>query len=215
MVDRYHRVVDGEHVTATYLFPAADRVDRTRLEALARQLEGGDPRIEATGVGLVGLELRRLFRRDAVLAVLIGLVIVSVLLYVDFRRLSLTLFAMLELLVGVVAMLGGMRLCGIPMNFVNAFATTMILGVGVDYGIHIIHRLARSEKPGDEGVLETGKAVVMAAVTNIAGFGTIAFSNYPGLRSVGLVCVLGTLGCLFTALTLLPAMMVLFPAKHD
>jgi predicted RND superfamily exporter protein len=117
---------------------------------------------------------------------------------------------MLQLLAGVTPC-WGMRLCGIAMNFVNAFATTMILGVGVDYGIHILHRLARAEKPGDEGVLETGKAVVMAALTNIAGFGTIAFSNYPGLKSVGLVCVLGTLGCLFTALTLLPALMVLFP----
>ena len=103
-----------------------------------------------------------------------------------------------------------MRLLGIQMNFVNAFATTMILGVGVDYGIHIIHRLARAERPDDEGVLETGKAVVMAALTNVAGFGTVAFSNYPGLRSVGVVCVLGTVGCLFTSLTLLPAMMVLW-----
>jgi predicted RND superfamily exporter protein len=164
---------------------------------------------------LVGLELRGLFRKDAVKAVGLGLAIVALLLYLDFRRLSLTLFAMLQLGAGVIAMLGCMRLLGIQMNFVNAFATTMILGVGVDYGIHIIHRLARAERPGDEGVLETGKAVVMAALTNIAGFGTVAFSNYPGLRSVGLVCVLGTVGCLFTSLTLLPALMVLLDRRRQ
>jgi len=49
----------------------------------------------------------------------------------------------------------------------------------------------------------------MAALTNVAGFGTVALCNYPGLRSVGLVCVLGTVGCLLTSLTLLPALMVL------
>lgn len=207
---RYHRVVEGEHVTATYIFPRTELADRNRLEQIAVEIAHGDPKVEVTGVALVGAELRRLFRRDSVRAVLLGLLIVGVLLYVDFRKMSLTLFAMLQLLAGVLAMLGAMRLCGIQMNFVNAFATTMILGVGVDYGIHIIHRLARADAPDDERALETGKAVVMAALTNIAGFGTVAFSNYPGLRSVGLVCVLGTLGCLFTSLTLLPAMMVLF-----
>src|SRR4029453_14963187 len=104
----------------------------------------------------------------------------------------------------------GLKVLGIQMNFINAFATTMILGVGVDYGIHMIHRLSRASSPADEGILETGKAVVMAALTNIAGFGTGAFSNYPGLKGVGLVCILGTIGCLFTSLTLLPALMALY-----
>lgn len=208
-VHRYHRAVEGRHVTATYLFPTPGRIQGDGLNRLAATLEGGDPEVEATSVTLVGVELRRLFRRDAVRAVLLGLILVSILLYFDFRRVSLTLFAMLQLTMGVLAMLGSMRLLGIQMNFVNAFATTMILGVGVDYGIHIIHRLSRTESAEDEGVLETGKAVVMAALTNVAGFGTVALSNYPGLRSVGLVCILGTLGCLFTSLTLMPALMVL------
>ncbi len=50
---------------------------------------------------LVGLELRGLFRKDAVKAVGLGLAIVALLLYLDFRRLSLTLFAMLQLGAGV------------------------------------------------------------------------------------------------------------------
>lgn len=210
LVGRYHRVVNGEHVTATYLFPNPERLDRDRLESVASELEGGDPKIEATSVILVGLELRRLFRRDATLAVSVGLLLVAALLYVDFRKVSLTIIAMLQLILGVVFMLGGMKVLGIQMNFINAFATTMILGVGVDYGIHMIHRLSRASSPADEGILETGKAVVMAALTNIAGFGTVAFSNYPGLKGVGLVCILGTIGCLFTSLTLLPALMALY-----
>lgn len=209
LAGRYHRAAGGEHLTATYVFPAPGHLDAAQQQALVGRLEAGNPAIQVTSVALVGLELRALFRGDAVKAVGLGLLIVAILLYIDFRKLSLTFFAMLQLATGVVAMLGAMRLFDIQMNFVNAFATTMILGVGVDYGIHILHRLARSEHPSDEGVLETGKAVVMAALTNVAGFGTVAFSNYPGLRSVGLVCVLGTLGCLFTSLTLLPALMVI------
>lgn len=59
----------------------------------------------------------------------------------------------------------------------------------------------------DSGLLETGKAVVMASLTNIAGFGTLALGNYPALRSFGLVALFGSVTCLFTALTLVPALM--------
>ena len=57
-------------------------------------------------------------------------------------------------------------------------------------------------------------AVVMAALTNVAGFGTIALSNFPGIRSVGLVCLFGTLCCLLTSLTLLPALMTVLPIRR-
>ena len=59
----------------------------------------------------------------------------------------------------------------------------------------------------DAGTLETGKAVVLASLTNIAGFGTLIFANYPALKSFGLVASIGSLSCLLTALTLVPAMM--------
>jgi predicted RND superfamily exporter protein len=94
------------------------------------------------------------------------------------------------------------------MNFVNAFVTTMILGVGIDYGIHIIHRISQEGLSNPAGLLETGKAVIMAAMTNVAGFGTIGLSNYPGLRSMGIVSAIGSVTCLATALTTLPALLI-------
>jgi predicted RND superfamily exporter protein len=59
----------------------------------------------------------------------------------------------------------------------------------------------------DSGVLQTGKAVAMATMTNVVGFGSLALSNYPGLRSVGIISAVGSLACLLTSLTLLPALM--------
>jgi hypothetical protein len=83
----------------------------------------------------------------------------------------------------------------------------MILGVGIDYSIHLVHRMSWSGGRIEPGLLETGKAVVLAALTNIAGFGTLAFGNYPALRSFGVAAVFGSVTCLFTALTLVPALM--------
>ena len=165
--------------------------------------------VEIAGVNLASTELRRIFKHDARLAVLVGLAIVTLLLWLDFRSFWLTALAIIQLLTGVIWMLAMMRILDIKMNFVNAFVTTMILGVGIDYGIHIIHRISQEGLSNPTGLLETGKAVIMAAMTNVAGFGTLALSNYPGLRSMGVVSAVGSITCLITALTTLPALMIL------
>jgi len=140
---------------------------------------------------------------------------VALLLWLGFRSLWLALLANLQLLTGVIWMLAGMQILGIKMNFINAFVTTMILGVGIDYGIHIIHRISQEGLDNPEGLLETGKAVVMAALTNVAGFGTVGLSSYPGLSSMGVVCVIGSITCLLTALTTLPAMMIVTHSRRS
>jgi hypothetical protein len=211
------RGADGSYRSVTYVFPADARARRHAPAALVRALNRPGDGMEITGVNLASAELRRIFKRDARHAVLLGLVVVTALLWLDFRSLWLTTLANIQLLTGVVWMLGAMHLLGFKINFINAFVATMILGVGIDYGIHIIHRISQEGLSNPTGLLETGKAVVMAALTNVAGFGTIGFSNYPGLRSMGWVCTIGSATCLITALTLLPALLILTRtrvAKH-
>jgi len=100
-----------------------------------------------------------------------------------------------------------MKLLDIHLNYVNAFVATMILGVGIDYSIHLVHRMSLTGGKVEAGLLETGKAVVLAALTNIAAFGTLTLGNYPALRSFGMVALIGSATCLLTALTFVPAVM--------
>ena len=200
---------DGSYKSVAYLFPASAESKRIAPPALVEALDHPGQGIEITGVNIASAELKRIFGRDAWRAVILGLILVTILLWLDFRSLWLTTLANVQLLLGVVWMLGCMRLFGIKMNFVNAFVTTMILGVGIDYGIHIIHRISQEGLSNFEGLMETGKAVVMAALTNVAGFGTIGFCNYPGLASMGKIAAVGSITCLVTALTTLPALLIL------
>ena len=55
------------------------------------------------------------------------------------------------------------------------------------------------------GLLETGKAILIAALSTICGFGSMSISHYPGLRSTGYVAILGALTTAVVAITLLPA----------
>jgi predicted RND superfamily exporter protein len=208
-VHRYvHREDDGSWTSVTYIFPTAPDAKRRAPPVLVKGLDRPQDGTEITGVNIASAELRRIFRRDAWRAVWLGIALVTVLLWLDFRSVWLTTLANMQVILGVIWMLGFMHLAGIKMNFVNAFVTCMILGVGIDYGIHIIHRITQEGLSNEAGLLETGKAVVMAALTNVAGFGTIGLSNYPGLKSMGIVCAIGSVTCLITALTTLPAMLI-------
>jgi len=208
LLERYvARDGDGYRMV-TYLFLTEKRWKRDAPPGFVEALTRDDEGIVVTGTNIVARELRELFGREAPRAVLIGLIVVFVLLLLDFRSLRLTSIAMAQLICGVIMMLGVMKLVGINLNYVNAFVATMILGVGIDYSIHLVHRLMLTNGEITHGLKETGKAVVIAALTNIAGFGTLWLGNYPALRSFGQVATIGSLTCLFTALTLVPAIMV-------
>jgi hypothetical protein len=207
LIERYvHRGGEGVRVV-TYLSMSDPRWKREPPPGLVQDLRAGNSQIVVTGTNVVSREFRRIFSREAPRALLLGLVVVFVLLLVDFRSLRLTAVALGQLLCGVVLMLGAMKVADIHLNYVNAFVATMILGVGIDYSIHLVHRMSLNGGMVDAGLLETGKAVVIAALTNIAAFGTLTLGSYPALRSFGQVALIGSLACLFTALTLVPALM--------
>ena len=209
LLARYIVPANGGYHAAVYLFTEEGKWRRDAPPGLIEALQAGDSTISVTGVNVVSRRLREIFAHDAKIAIGVGLVLVSFLLWLDFRSLEMMLLANAQVLAGVVWMLGVMSLTGVQMNFVNCFVATMILGVGVDYGIHLIHRMRFNGGVVDDGVLQTGRAVAMAALTNVVGFGSLALSNYPGLRSVGIIAMVGSAACLMTSLTLLPALMSL------
>ncbi len=207
IVHRYVRR-DAERVrVVTYFYPTRPEWRRTPPPGLVEAVTGSDAGITVTGTNVLGRELKKIFLRDARRAAVLGVVLVAVLLLVDFRSLRLAAVAMAQLASGIILMLGVMYALDLQINYANAFVATMLLGVGIDYGLHLVHRLHRNGGRIDEGVLETGKGVVLATATNIAGFGTLTLGNYPALRSLGVMALIGSITCLLTALMLVPALM--------
>ena len=207
IIERFVHREGSRVVIVTYLTTPDPRYRRTPPPRLVEALEAGDSGIVVTGTNVVGRELTRVFLHDARISVVLGLALVAVLLWFDFRDPRLTAIALAQLVAGVVMMLGCMKLFGMQINYANAVVPTMIMGVGIDYSIHLVHRFHQNGGVLDEGVFETGKGVALAAATNVAGFGTLAFGNYPAIRSVGVIALIGSLTCLLTALVLVPALM--------
>ncbi len=215
LLSRYILAADGGYRAAVYFYVDRERWRRSPPPGFADAVSAGNPSIVVTGTNVVSEELRGIFKRDAVKAVVIGFVIVTGLLIFDLRKLRYAFIINAQVVFGVVMMFGLMGLMGIGLNFVNSFTAIMVLGFGVDYGIHMVHRLRACRGRIDAGVLETGKAITIAALTNAAGFGALTLSSFPAMKSVGIVAILGSFMCLLTSLAFIPAVMALLRREPD
>jgi hypothetical protein len=76
----------------------------------------------------------------------------------------------------------------------------------VTSGIHILNRFAEEQRPGILAK-STGLAVIVSALTTVAGFGSLILAKHQGIQSLGFVMAIGTSTCMVAALTFLPALM--------
>jgi len=167
---------------------------------------GESPEMVLTGVNAMAKELRILVKKDATFATTIGFILVFLMLLLSFKSLKKTIFTLIPLIFGIILMLGFMGFFKIPFNSMNIFVILMVVGIGSDYGIHILHRYHLTN--GDiEKISHTGSAVLFSALTTIAGFGSLILSHFLGLKSMGYVAILGTFFVLLFTLTLLPAIL--------
>ncbi len=97
---------------------------------------------------------------------------------------------------------------GIPFNFADVIVLPLLLGIGVDSGIHLVHR-ARIREHLDEALLgtSTARAVVFSATTTIASFGTLALVPHQGMANLGQLLVIGVCWTVVANLILLPALL--------
>jgi hypothetical protein len=130
----------------------------------------------------------------------------------DRRAVLYTLLAIIPLTMGAAWMIGMMELFGINYNLANIVALPLLLGIGVVYSVHIIHR-HREEHPDDmfTVVRHTGGAVTLAALTTMVGFGALITAAHLGARTLGITMVIGVATCLVTAVIVLPALLKIVP----
>ena len=139
-------------------------------------------------------------------AALYALVVIAVVLIFDLRSIWYALLASLPLGLGMLQMFGLLGLLDIPLNPANLIALPLILGIGVDYGVHIIHDY-REQTGRYRMSPSTAVAVMVDSLTTIVGFGSLMVASHQGLQSLGRVLSIGVSCCLFTSMVMLPALL--------
>jgi hydrophobe/amphiphile efflux-3 (HAE3) family protein len=114
---------------------------------------------------------------------------------------------------------GAMYVFGIPWNPLTITMSSLTLGIGVDYGIHLFERFEYEvETQGQSqrdaaatAVAKLSRPIIGSSFTTIFGFGVLMISRFPVLANFGRTTVLAISFSLLTAFTILPAVLTVAP----
>jgi uncharacterized protein len=193
--------------TGKYLlqvYPKEDVWERQNQEAFVQELRTVDPNVTGTPVQLY--EYTTLLKDSYVKAAWYALGAIVILVLFHFRSIPCLILALMPVALGSTWMAGFMGLAGVPFNPANIMTLPLVIGIGVTNGIHILNRFAEEQNPGILAK-STGKAVLVSALTTVAGFGSLIPAQHQGISSLGIVMAVGVTTCMLAALTFLPALL--------
>lgn len=201
------------------VFPRGNMADGRRsihfAELIGRVTTTEGDAYYAASTQLVAADMLRLMQEESPMMVAVTFVLVFVLVLVSFRSPKWAIIAVVPLLIGLSWMLGVMVLFGVQLTFYNLVVLPTVLGIGNDGGVHLTHRYREEGRGSIRRVLRsTGEHVTMGALTNLIGFGGLLLSSHPGLRSIGVLAVVGIGGTLAATLVFYPALLQVIEDNH-
>jgi predicted RND superfamily exporter protein len=133
--------------------------------------------------------------------------------------LGLVVSVPIALVLGMV--IGGMYLLSIPLTLLTALLMSLVIGLGVDYNIHVGDRFADELRAGkgtydalDAAVTGTGGALLGSTLTSAGAFATIALVPHPQLQSFGAIVVIALTTAFVVSVLVLPSLLVLWSRYH-
>ncbi len=142
--------------------------------------------------------------RAMIAATLAALAACGLLLLAVERSLWRTLATLLPIVAACLLTLGGSVLFQIPFNYANVIALPMLIGAGIDSAIHMAAQ-AGEDGAGPPG--PTARAILVAALTTIASFGSLVLSDHRGVASMGALLLVALSATTFAALVLEPPLL--------
>ncbi|QSG05165.1 efflux RND transporter permease subunit [Halapricum desulfuricans] len=192
------------------------------LEAGASRMEGNGDRV-ATVAGSLGVNAAVL---DAIVGgilqtMALALAAITLTMAVAFRAMhgSATLGLVVSLPIALVLglVIGGMYLLSIPLTLLTALLMSLVIGLGVDYNIHVGDRFADERRAGKTtfealtaAVTGTGGALLGSTLTSAGAFATLALVPDAQLQSFASIVVIALLTAFLVSLLVLPSLLVLW-----
>ncbi len=144
--------------------------------------------------------------RDSRRALLWTIMAIVSIVYLTFRNWRITLLVLMPIVFAIVVTFGLLRLMGHPFSFMSVTAIPLIIGIGIDNGIHLVRRYLESASNSILDVAKaSGAALIQSNLTTIIGFGALLTATFPPLAEMGLVTSVGVAFTLVGGLWIIPA----------
>ena len=200
LADRY-RSPDGQW--RVDVLPREDVRERRALTSFVYSVETIYPDI--TGGALQTMKAGNIISEAMLQATLIALSIISVFLFWLVRRVSMVFFMLAPLALAAVLTAAAGVIFNIPFNYANVIVLPLLIGIGVDSGIHLVMR--QQQVQAGEGLYGTStpRAILFSALTTVASFGSLMLSPHRGTASMGELLSIAIAFTLICTLVVLPA----------
>jgi len=142
------------------------------------------------------------------MATAIAIVLISLLLYSVLRRFSDVLLVLIPLGLACSLSVATSVLMGMHFNFANVIVLPLLLGFGIDSGIHLVHRRHQEHSVSEVMHSSTPRAVTLSALTTIGSFGSLSLSEHWGVASMGILLTIAMVFIVLCTVVVLPALMV-------
>jgi uncharacterized protein len=194
----------GEYRVAIY--PAEDLNDNDALRRFVRAVQQVAP--NATGAPMVSLEAGEAVVQAFIQAFLLALAGIIAALLIILRSVKYTLLVLTPLLLSSLFTAAFTVVLNVPFNFANIIALPLLLGLGIDSSLHMVHRSLNNEMVSEVLIhTSTARAIFYSALTALVDFASLMFSSHEGTASMGIMLTVGLTFTLLCTLVILPILL--------
>lgn len=204
-------------LTARPVSRAAEGDAIRRLRALVAETRLEVPGVNAgvTGGSVLEVDEMAQSQADSLLASAVSFVVVLLIFVYGYHETGRPLKAMLCLLVGLAYSMAWTTAVVGRLNILTITFAPMLIGMAVDFGVHLVTRYEEELRRGESvreslrrAMVNTGLGIFTGALTTAAAFFAMAFTDFAGVREMGLITGGGLLACLVPMMTMLPALLM-------
>jgi hydrophobe/amphiphile efflux-3 (HAE3) family protein len=153
----------------------------------------------------------------------LALILCLLILVIVFKSLSYGIVTLVVVLCGMSAEMAFLYIVGWPLDIMTVTVASLVIGAGIDFGIHITHRFREQrydrglslEESVQTTVRHVGRALIAGGLTTVGVFGILGISTMVPLRHFGWTVAVGLIFCLLGSLLVLPSLLVLLSKVLD
>ena len=192
-----------------------EAIDRMRELIAETKAEVPGVNVGLTGESVLDYDQMEQSQKDTTLASLVSLLICAFIFMYGYNETGRPVKALICLVLGLGYTLAFATLTVGHLNVLTITFLPMLIGLAIDFGVHLITRYEEELRHGQttgaamsKAMVFTGQGIFMGALTTAVAFLAMAFTNFKGIREMGIICGGGLMICLVPMITLLPVLLL-------
>ncbi len=192
-----------------------EAIERLRQLIKETQVEVPGLNVGLTGEPVLDYDQMKQSQKDVTLASIVSLILCALVFIYGYNETGRPIKATICLVIGVAYTLAFTTLTIGHLNILTITFVPMLIGLSIDFGVHLITRYEEELRHGktEEAALTkamvfTGQGIFTGALTTAGAFLAMAFTHFRGIQEMGIICGCGLLLCLVPMMTLLPVLLL-------